>query len=49
MFVIQPGDVSSFLVSLAGAAFRVGKVTEERLKQIGVATVGDLRGLAIRN
>jgi len=46
LFVIQPGDVSSFLVSLAvGRIPGVGKVTEERLKQIGVATVGDLQGL----
>jgi DNA polymerase-4 len=46
LFVIQPGEVNSFLVSLAvGRIPGVGKVTEERLKQIGVATVGDLQGL----
>jgi len=46
LFVIQPGEVNSFLVPLAvGRIPGVGKVTEERLKQIGVATVGDLQGL----
>jgi len=46
LFVIQPDDVNSFLVPLAvGRIPGVGKVTEERLKQIGVATVGDLQGL----
>jgi DNA polymerase-4 len=46
LFVIQPGEVNSFLVPLAvGRVPGVGKVTEERLKQIGVITVGDLLGL----
>jgi DNA polymerase-4 len=45
LFVIQPGDFDSFLPPLAvGRIPGVGKVTEARLKQIGIQTVGDLRG-----
>jgi len=44
LFVIQPHDVNAFLVPLeVGRIPGVGKVTEERLKQMGVATVGDLK------
>src|ERR1700710_82039 len=44
LFVIQPGDVNSFLVPLAVARIPgVGKVTESRLKQLGIVTVGDLQ------
>jgi len=46
LFVIQPEDVDTFLPPLpVGRLPGVGKVTEERLKQIGVQTVGDLRRL----
>jgi DNA polymerase-4 len=44
LFVIQPEDLPSFLPPLpVGRIPGVGKVTEMRLKQIGVATVGDLQ------
>jgi DNA polymerase-4 len=44
LFVIQPADVERFLASLPiGRVPGVGRVTESRLKQIGVTTVGDLR------
>jgi DNA polymerase-4 len=47
LFVIQPEDLASFLPPLpVGRIPGVGKVTEARLKQIGVATVGDLQALA---
>jgi len=46
LFVIQPDEVSSFLMPLpVGRIPGVGKVTEARLKEVGVITVGDLRGL----
>jgi DNA polymerase-4 len=46
LFVIQPGDVDTFLPPLpVGRIPGVGKVTETRLKQFGVQTVGDLRSL----
>jgi len=44
LFVIQPGDFDTFLPPLSvGRIPGVGKVTEARLKQIGIQTVGDLR------
>jgi DNA polymerase-4 len=44
LFVIQPEDVDSFLPPLpVGRLPGVGKVTESRLAQMGVKTVGDLR------
>ena len=44
LFVIQPADFDTFLPPLpVGRIPGVGKVTEARLKQIGVQTVGDLR------
>jgi DNA polymerase IV len=47
LFVIQPADVNAFLLPLpVGRIPGVGKVTEERLKQIGVQKVGDLQALA---
>jgi DNA polymerase IV len=46
LFVIQPGEVIAFLLPLpVGRIPGVGKVTEIRLKQMGVVTVGDLRDL----
>jgi DNA polymerase IV len=44
LFVIQPKDFDSFLPPLpVGRIPGVGKVTESRLKQIGIQTVGDLQ------
>jgi DNA polymerase-4 len=48
LFVIQPKDVDAFLLPLpVGRIPGVGTVTESRLKQIGVATVGDLGTLEL--
>ena len=44
LFVIQPSDVEGFLTPLpVGRIPGVGKVTEARLKELGIHTVGDLR------
>ena len=44
LFVIQPQEVDDFLAPLpVGRLPGVGKVTEERLKQLGIQTVSDLR------
>src|SRR5690348_13344877 len=46
LFVIQPENVDKFLSPLPVARLPgVGKVTEKRLEEIGIRTVGDLRGL----
>src|SRR6266404_11177 len=46
LFVIQPGEVDSFLFPLPVSRLPgVGKVTEEKLKSFQVQTVGDLRAL----
>ena len=46
LFVIQPGEVDTFLSPLpVGRLPGVGKVTGEKLEQLGIRTVGDLRGL----
>src|SRR5882672_325772 len=43
LFVIQPEEVDSFLLPLTvGRLPGVGKVTEEKLKQLEVATIADL-------
>jgi len=44
LFVIQPKDVDTFLPPLPVCRIPgVGRVTEARLKQMGIQTVGDLR------
>jgi DNA polymerase-4 len=46
LFVIQPHEIEGFLVPLpVGRIPGVGRVTESRMKAIGIATVGDLHGL----
>src|SRR5579859_8100916 len=48
LFVIQPKDLDTFLPPLLVARIPgVGKVTEARLKQIGIETVGDLRAFEL--
>ena len=48
LFVIQPGEVDTFLSPLpVGRLPGVGKVTGEKLEQLGIRTVGDLRGLDV--
>jgi DNA polymerase-4 len=48
LFVIQPKDIDTFLPPLpVGRIPGVGKVTEARLKQIGIQTVGDLRAFEL--
>jgi DNA polymerase IV len=43
LFIIQPHEVQDFLLPLpVGRIPGVGKVTESRMKAVGVATVGDL-------
>src|SRR5712664_1496106 len=46
LFVIQPEEIDSFLLPLPVDRLPgVGKVTEEKLKSLGVQTVADLRAL----
>ena len=48
LFVIQPEDVDTFLPRLpVGRIPGVGKVTEARLKQLGIRTVGDLQRIPL--
>jgi DNA polymerase-4 len=48
LFVIQPEEVESFLMPLpVGRVPGVGKVTEEKLKSLGVQTIGQLRGFEL--
>jgi DNA polymerase-4 len=48
LFVIQPEDVQTFLPPPSvGRIPAVGKVTETRLKQMGISTVGDLKALEL--
>lgn len=48
LFVIQPEDVDSFLFPLpVGRIPGVGKVTEAKLTQMGLATVGNLRAVEL--
>jgi DNA polymerase IV len=48
LFVIQPEEVDSFLLPLpVGRVPGVGKVTEEKLKSLGMQTIGELRSLEL--
>jgi DNA polymerase-4 len=48
LFVIQPHEVQDFLLPLpVGRIPGVGKVTENRLKAVDIATVGDLQRLEL--
>jgi DNA polymerase-4 len=48
LFVIQPEEVDAFLRPLpVGRLPGVGKVTEEKLAQLGIKTVGELRGFEL--
>lgn len=48
LFVIQPEEVDSFLLPLpVGRLPGVGKVTEEKLRKLGIKTAGKLRGLEL--
>jgi DNA polymerase-4 len=48
LFVIQPAEALAFLLPLpVGRIPGVGRVTENRLKEAGVVTVGDLRDLGL--
>src|SRR6201993_4813597 len=48
LFVIQPEEVETFLTPLpVGRIPGVGKVTEKRLAELGIKTVGDLRGVEL--
>jgi DNA polymerase-4 len=49
LFVIQPEEVETFLPPLPVSRLPgVGKVTETRLEELGIRTVGDLRGVALQ-
>lgn len=49
LFVIQPGDVDSFLFPLpVGRLPGVGRVTEDKLKNLAIETVGDLRKMDLQ-
>ncbi len=49
LFVIQPEDLDTFLPPLPiGRIPGVGKVTEKRLEQLGIKTVGDVRRLELQ-
>ncbi len=46
LFVIQPEDIDAFLAPLpVGRIPGVGKVTEKRLAELGIRTVGDLKAV----
>src|ERR1700735_3804468 len=48
LFVIQPHEVQDFLLPLpVGRIPGVGKVTEDRMKGVGISTVGDLYHLEL--
>jgi DNA polymerase IV len=46
LFVIQPHQIQTFLLPLpVGHIPGVGKVTEERMKQVGIKTIGDIHAM----
>src|SRR6202034_2802919 len=48
LFVIQPHEIQAFLLPLSvGRIPGVGKVTEERMKQAGIKTVGDIHAMEL--
>ncbi|MCR6664385.1 MAG: DNA polymerase IV [Luteimonas sp.] len=48
LFVVKPHQVEAFLTPLPVAKIPgVGKVMQEKLAKLGIATVGDLRGIAL--
>lgn len=48
LFVVRPSQVEGFLTPLpVGRIPGVGKVMEKKLADLGIATVGDLRGFAL--
>lgn len=48
LFVIQPHEIQDFLLPLpVGRIPGVGKVTEERMNQVGVKTVGDIYAMEL--
>ena len=50
LFVIQPEDLDAFLPPLPiGRIPGVGKVTEKRLAELGIKTVGDIRRLELQH
>jgi DNA polymerase IV len=50
LFVIQPGDVDSFLFPLPVDRLPgVGRVTEDKLKNLAIETVGDLRKMDLQD
>ncbi len=48
LFVIQPHEIQAFLLPLpVGRIPGVGKVTEERMKQAGIQTIGDIHTMKL--
>ena len=48
LFVIQPHEIQAFLLPLpVGRIPGVGKVTEERMQQAGIKTVGDIHAMEL--
>ncbi len=48
LFVIQPHEVQEFLLTLSvGRIPGVGKVTESRMKDVGISTIGDIYAMEL--
>lgn len=48
LFVIQPADIDAFMPTLpVGRIPGVGKVTEARMSEVGIRTVGDIRAMSL--
>jgi DNA polymerase IV len=48
LFVIQPHEVQAFLLTLpVGRIPGVGKVTESRMKDVGISTIGDIHAMKL--